>query len=278
MSKPEEKKQEVIHSKIWQEVPEPDNPFAAATCYCSGYDVYGDLLGKISWIEYLYLLFKLEPPTKDQARLLEGIAVAIANPGPRDLSVRAAMNGGVGGATAAACLMAAMAPGAGQFGGAREVALVMNVWHQCGTDFNLWRMKIKSYKEDESEADIWPGSEHFPGFDPYSDSCAGIVINTLDHLSSFNDTKTLQWLQQCRSDLESTAGGALSMTGVIATAFVDLDLSPDQGEMLFLLLRLPGAAVHALEQKANGWRQYPFFSEGLTLTNDPGSSKKASDH
>ena len=95
------KKKEVIHSKIWQETPEPDNPFAAQTCYCSGFDVYGDLLGKISWVEYLYLLFKLEPPTKEQAKLLEGIAVAIANPGPRDLSVRAAMNGGVGGSTSA---------------------------------------------------------------------------------------------------------------------------------------------------------------------------------
>ena len=88
MAEEKEKKKEFIHSKIWEEIPEPDNPFAAAACYCSGYDVYGDLLGKISWIEYLYLLFKLEPPTKDQAKLLEGLAVAIANPGPRDLSVR----------------------------------------------------------------------------------------------------------------------------------------------------------------------------------------------
>jgi len=40
--------------------------------------------------------------------------------------------------------------------------------------------------------------------------------------------------------------------------------------MLFLLLRLPGAAVHSLEQKKLGWRKYPFFGDGLTLTNDPG--------
>ena len=43
--------------------------------------------------------------------------------------------------------------------------------------------------------------------------------------------------------------------------------------MLFLLLRLPGAAVHALEQKKLGWRKYPFFGDGLTLTNDPGPVK-----
>ena len=76
-------KQEVIHSKIWNEDPEPDNPFAAKKCYCAGYDVYGDLLGKASWVEYLFLLFKLEKQTVEQAKLLETISIAIANPGAR---------------------------------------------------------------------------------------------------------------------------------------------------------------------------------------------------
>ena len=48
---------ETITTKIWFEEEEPDNPFAAKTSYCSGYDVYGELLGKISWSEYIYLLF-----------------------------------------------------------------------------------------------------------------------------------------------------------------------------------------------------------------------------
>ncbi|WP_217995141.1 hypothetical protein [Methylogaea oryzae] len=90
---------EVIHSRIWEETPEADNPFAAAACYCSGYDVYGDLLGKASWVEYLYLLFKRERPEPFQAALLETLAVALANPGPREASVHAAMSGGVGGST-----------------------------------------------------------------------------------------------------------------------------------------------------------------------------------
>lgn len=123
MSDPE-KKQETITTKIWDEVPEQDNPFAAKICYCSGYDVYGDLLGKISWVEYLYLLFKLERPTEQQAKLLEGLAVALANPGLRDHSVRAAMNAGATGGTHAASLMAALAVGAGNLGGgARNFSL-----------------------------------------------------------------------------------------------------------------------------------------------------------
>src|SRR3569832_457271 len=60
------------------------------------------------------------------------------------------------------------------------------------------------------------------------------------------------------------------MSGVAAAALMDLGHSPDQGEMLYLLLRLPGAAVHALEQKEYGWRRFPFFTHALELENDPG--------
>jgi len=56
---PDEKIQkEVIHSKIWKEEPELDNPFAAKKSFCAGYDVYGDILNKASWSEYLYLLVR----------------------------------------------------------------------------------------------------------------------------------------------------------------------------------------------------------------------------
>jgi citrate synthase len=62
----------------------------------------------------------------------------------------------------------------------------------------------------------------------------------------------------------------LAMTGVAAAALIDLAFSPEQGEMLYLLSRLPGAAVHALEQQEYGWRRFPFFANGLKLENDPG--------
>ena len=77
---------ETIATKIWREEPEPDNPFAARIAYCSGFDVYGDLLGRISWVQYLWLLIRLEPPTAAQAQMLEALAVGIANPGPHGFS------------------------------------------------------------------------------------------------------------------------------------------------------------------------------------------------
>lgn len=263
------KEKEKITTKIWYEEPEADNPFAAKVSYCSGYDVYGDLLGKISWSEYIYLLFKLEKPQAWQAELIEVVAVAIANPGPRDLSVRAAMNGGVGGSTAASCLMAALAPGAGKNGGAREVYQVMRLWQQCQFDLEQWQQNLSDYK-DEVAVEVWPASEHPPGFDPYGASCATPVLQTLKHLTAIYSDGALAYLSNNREQLERSANCPLGMTGVIAAAFTDLELTDEQAEMLFLLLRLPGAAVHALEQKKLGWRKYPFFGDGLTLTNDPG--------
>lgn len=258
-----------INSTIWREEPEPDNPFAASRCYCHGYDVYGDILGKAGWIEYLHLLLSGERPTGAQRKLLEDLAVAIANPGPRDHAVLAAMNGGVGGSNNAACLMAALAIGAGQLGGAREVALSMEIWQACGTDLEAWRRHIESPVSSE-RADVWPKMEHPPGFDPYGASCATPVRKTLEHLVTLSPDGSLSWLFTRRAALEEITDCPLAMTGVAAAAFHDLGFTPPQGEMLFLILRLPGAAAHALEQNGYGFRRFPFFHDAVHLIDDPG--------
>jgi citrate synthase len=260
---------ESIRSRIWREEAEADNPFAAAACYCHGYDVYGDVLGKASWIEYLYLLFKGERPTREQGKLLEDLAVALANPGPRDHSVQAAMNGGVGGSHSAACLMAALAVGAGQLGGAREVALAMDIWTACDTDLQAWSSRLNDPPQEE-RADVWPTMEHPPGFDPHGASCPTPIRQLLRHLSQQDPAHALSWLEDNRPALEAIADCPLTMTGVAAAAFHDLGLSPQQGEMLFLLLRLPGAAAHALEQKEFGFRHFPFYRHAIHLEDDPG--------
>jgi citrate synthase len=264
----ENKKKEVIHTKIWREEPEPDNPFAAQKCFCAGYDVYGDLLGKASWVEYLYLLFKLEKPTTQQAKLLETIAVAIANPGIRDHSVRAAMNAGVGGSTAASTLMAALAVGAGQYGGAREVYLLLKIWGKFGCDIDDWKQAINSPPKPDLP-DSWPDIKHPIGFDPNSDSFSLPLQQVFHRLLEVGRGDSLRWLHQNQTVLEDVAGCPLALTSIIAAAFNDLDINDEQGEMLYLMLRLPGAAVHGLEQKYHGWRKFPFYINGLEILDDP---------
>lgn len=255
-----------VRSAIWREEAEADNPFAARAAFCRGYDVYGEMLGRARWVEMLYLLFIPEPPTAAQTELLESLAVALANPGPREPSVHAAMCGGVCGSTAASSLMAALAVGAGQLGGAREVYTVATGWASCGTDLAAWQEWLANIGKLPSG--IWPTPEHPPGFDPHGVGTPTPVRQTLACLAGYGAGPRLPWLQQYLSELEAAAGRPLSFSGVAAAALADLGFNPEQSEMLYLLLRLPGAAAHALEQRPLGYKKFPFGSVELETSSE----------
>lgn len=256
---------DLIHTRIWQEEPEPDNPFAAHAAYCRGYDVFGELVGRMRWVEMLLLLFRDELPPPAALDTLEALAVALANPGPRDPSVHAAMCGGVGGSSAAACLMAALSVGAGRYQGARDVFDAMQSWQANGMDIAAWR--ANSLPVDAQEVDIWPPGEHPPGFDAHGVSTATPVRQLLNALAKISGLPRLAWLELHRPELEAAVGLPLGLTGVAAAAFSDLGFTAAEGEMLFLLLRLPGAAVHALEQQQLGYKRFPFYP--VELEDDP---------
>lgn len=265
-----------VTSKFWQEQPEADNPFAAALCRCAGFDVYGDLLGKATATDYWFLLLRHEPPKPWERDLLNALAVAIGNAGPRDLSVHAAMSGGAGGSGLAACLMAALAPAAGNFGGAMEVNTLISLWRQFGTDLAAWQAHVAQdfplAPPPDELAQVWPSLEHPPGFDPYGASCTTPVKQALDALAARSNGPHLSWLRDQREVLEASAKKPLTLCAVAAAALADLGCEPAVGEMLYLLLRLPGAAAHALEQHERGWRTLPFYNDGLILTKDvPGA-------
>lgn len=245
-----------VQSNIWRELAEPDNPYAAQVAYCCGYDVYGDMLRQARWVEMLFLLFHSERPNLAQADLLEALAVALANPGPRDASVHAAMCGGVCGSTAASSLMAALAVGAGQLAGGHEVFLAMQGWQACGTDLIAWQRHLEL--PGHASGSIWPAPEHAAGFDPHGVRTATPVRQTLAYLAGLSVGRHLHWLEQNLAALEAAAACPLALSGVAAAALSDLEFTPEQGEMLHLLLRLPGAAAHALEQTPFGYKKFPF--------------------
>jgi len=258
---------DVIHTQLWAEDAEDDDPFTAQACYCSGYDVYGELLEQATYPEYLYLLFRGERPSAQIARALEILAIAVANPGPRDTSVHAAMCAGVGGSPAAAALMAALAAGAGVSGGAREVFQCMQLWASCGHHPEAWQEALQA-PSAAGKMQVWPDAEHPPGFAPHGQRCARPVRQTLSALATCLEGGHLGWLATHRETLDQVAGRPLAMTGVLAAALTDLGFDPATGEMLTLLLRLPGAAAHALEQGVSGFRRFPFFA--IDIANDPG--------
>jgi citrate synthase len=244
---------DLIHTRIWREEAQPDNPFAARAAYCRGYDVFGALLGNARWIEMLVLLLRDELPAPGALDALEALAVALANPGPRDPSVHAAMCGAVGGSAAAAALIAALSVGAGRAGGAREVHDAMTMWRDCGADFDAWL----AWCAREQPVDTWPAREHVPGFDPHGVSTPPPVAQLL--AATAGAGPRTRWLLEHLEAARAAVGRPLAPMGVAACVFADLGFTPAEGEMLTLLLRLPGAAAHALEQSETGFKRFPFY-------------------
>ena len=255
-----------ITTGIWREEPEPTNPYAARKAYCRGYDVYGQMLGQAGWADMVFLLFTGDAPAPAHKALLEGLAVALANPGPRSSAVHAAMCGGVTGSPSAACLTAALTVGAGGSGGAREVHRAVSAWLAAKGELRPLAAELARVVA-EPAIETWPAAEVWPGFDAHSQTCPMPVLETLDHLAGLSPGAALATLKRGRTQLEAGAGRGLAMTGVAAAAYVDLGLGADAAEMLHLLLCLPGAAVHALEQRGLGYKKFPFG--GLECLDDP---------
>lgn len=254
-----------LQTAIWQEDAETTDAFAARAARCHGYDVYGAMLGRASWAEMVVLLLTGERPSAAAAALLNDLSVALANPGPRDATVHAAMSSGVSGSPAAATLMAALAAGSGQGGGGRDVLLAMESWQRCGRDLAAWAADAAHPPVERD--DTWPALEHRPGFEPHATRRATIVGTTLEALAIHVPGGSVAWLRDHATELEETVGAPVSLAGVAAAAYADLGLSPVQGEMLHLLLRLPGAAAHALEQADLGFKAFPWPE--VELLDDP---------
>jgi citrate synthase len=258
---------EQIRTSIWREEAEPADRFATRSAHCRGYDVYGDMLGRARWVDMLWLLFREEAPTEVQVRLLEALAVALANAGPRDAAVHAAMCSGLGRSPAAAALMAALAVGAGHHGGAQEVAAAMTIWDSRAAPESVALWAAGWLRAAAPSSPIWPVADHPPGFEPNGVVTAGIVRNALQRLADIDGGPRLRWLAAHLVEIEAAMGLPLAMSGVAAAALGDLGFTPEQGEMLHLLLRLPGAAAHALEQRTGSYKDFPFFA--LDLQDDP---------
>ena len=244
----------LISTTIWQDVPCPGNPTLTARARLHGYDVT-ELVAKAGPGEALFLLFRGRRPSTQEAELTRALNVLLLNLGPRDPSVYAAMCGGAPGSTAAACLMAALAAGAGRYGGARDVRDVMLLWpHHCGA-LAQWAPLLTERAPDG----VWPAVAHPAGFEPAAATTAPALIEALEVLSvSAPEDGALARLRKHRVALEQRTRCGLAMSALAAAAYLDLQLTPDQGEMLYLVSRLPGAAAHALEQKVLGYTAFPF--------------------
>lgn len=247
-------------TRLWDEAPDPRSPFLGTTVRLSGFDYFADLLPNARWSELVWLLFTAEPPTADQSALFERLAVALANPGPRDPAVHAAMCAGIGGSHPAASLMAALAVGAGEQGGSAELRRAMLAWQHDQAD----TLTLPDALDAQADAEgLWPG------FNAHSRHTGQTVLQCLDVLCQSPLAEHLTRLREAEPMLTARLDRGLNLTGVAAAAFVDLGLTPSQAEAIHLLLRLPGALAHALEQSEKSYRDFPFFALTEASADEP---------
>ncbi|PCI47081.1 MAG: citryl-CoA lyase [Moraxellaceae bacterium] len=259
-----------IYSTFWQENAQQGNPFSAEECICYGYNVYDDILENGGCREFVLLLFKKgKRPAQWEIELFDKLALFLANPGPRDPSVHAAMCSAVSQTTAAAVLTSALVVGGGLLGGGHEVPFVME-------QFVLWREQGIPSTIDIPEQDCidaWLPFEHVPGFDPNEDSLSRPIKQGLNVLAGLSNVGTLGWLKNNQPELQEKIGYPLAKSGLAAAAFLDLGIEPYIAEQCYMMLRLPGVIAHAHDQHQQGYRKFPFFQDSLQLQDDPGEFK-----
>lgn len=229
-------------TKIWQETPTANNPFVAAHATCHGYDLNA-LIAQRSYTEVLFLLFRGELPTPEQARLLESLMIAFINPGPRHLATRAAINAGIGKTLPEHMLPIALSVMGGKHQGAGQVEVAMRTL----------RANMKSPASDVAntllEGFEFPGegdAELMPGFGSHFNSRDHLTQTIADQLSTLpGNWPAITWAQQFVAALPENLGWLPH--GVAAAAFCDLGFLPRAGVGLFQLISAPGLLAHGLE-------------------------------
>lgn len=232
-----------LTTRIWYEEPSPDNPYIAKRHLCHGYDLK-ELIQSCSFVEVLYLLFRGELPTKEQANLLESLMISLINPGPRHPATRAAMSSAVSKTHVSHILPLSLSCLSGDHLGADEVENSMifikgSIHTEPETILNT--LIENNSKPNEGDWHIAPGfGSRFGTIDQISNDIACVLCNMA------GAGKALQWSAKFVNQISRYQSSWLN-TGIAAAAFLDLGFHPRSGPGLFQILSSPGLLAHGLE-------------------------------
>lgn len=246
-----------ITTKIWEEIPDAENPYIALDARCHGYALM-ELVEKRSFVEVLYLLFRGELPHKAEAELLEKLMIFLINPGPRHPATRAAMNAGVSKTDPVHLLPIGLTILGGTHLGAGEIERSMRFLRQHAKKPAEQAVELlleKSTRPDEGDWHIAPGfGSRYGGIDIMQSKAAGSLADLNEHW------KILRWGCEFSSLLSPYHMGWLA-TGLAAAALADLGFQPRFGAGLFQLLNAPGLLAHGVEQSNKPMTAMPFVKD-----------------
>lgn len=242
-------------TRLWQEVPSPDNPYLAETCRCHGYDIL-ELARKRSFADVLFLLFQGNLPEPEQAKLLESLLILCINPGPRHPATRATMNAGVSRTFPVHLLPIGLSIMGGEApAGAAEVTHAMHLMRRSGDKSPEQVVAdIFSSPSQNPPLRIHGFGNRFGGIDPFAQRVA-------KHLLAVAPTSRMLLWGEALARLLDCHGQGWLLAGIAAAVFCDLGFHPRVGAALFQLISAPGILAHGLELANKPITSMPFLDE-----------------
>jgi len=243
-----------ISTKIWHEQPSEQNPYVAKQSRCHGYDLI-ELAKERSYIDVLYLLFRSELPTKEEAAIFEQLLTSFINPGPRHPATRSAIVAGVGKTDPVHILPIALSTMGGAFQGAGEVEPAVRFLRKNAKKPSkqvALGLIEKGTKPTEGDWLIAPGFGSYYGG---VDLMAGQLAQQMASLPGCG--KLLMWGNELANELHDQQIGWLK-TGVAAAVLADLGFLPFACAALYQLISAPGLLAHGLEYCKKPMTSYPF--------------------
>lgn len=244
-------------TRIWQELPSPDNPYITSKSRCHGYDLM-DLMQKRSFVDVLYLLFRGELPSRDEAKLLEALMIAFINPGPRHPATRSAMNAGVGKTDSSLILPIALSTMSGSYNGAGALEEAMRFLrkhqHKPATEVTANLFSVTD-RPEEGDWHVAPGfGSSYNGIDSMSSQIAERLLN-MEAAGS-----ALLWGQHFANSLSEDGMGWLP-SGVVAAVLTDLGFQPRAAVGLYQIISAPGLLAHGVELANKSITAMPFIAD-----------------
>lgn len=281
-------KRESIRTTICYEQCSQSNPFVAETTLWHGYDSE-KLCAKHGWTEMLFLMAQGELPTSEQNSLLNKVMAFLANPGPRDAAVRAAMNCGAGKTPLPTILTTGLTVRGGMAEGAMHIEAAMrllfgqltkgeplSVDHPdyAGQLIGGYRQFWREHRDDE----IVPWPETPPGFGLYYGE-RDLRAKKLLSLIGADGGKSVSLALEVEEALSREASPVyLTLSGVVAAVLNDLGFSPEHGAGIYMIAGSAGILAHGVEQLPRNWNEYPFWADPSYYNYEgPEPSKKVGD-
>jgi len=229
-----------ISTKIWHEQPSEQNPYIAQQSRCHGYDLIELVKGR-SYVEVLYLLFRGELPTEQEAAIFEQLLISFINPGPRHPATRSAIVAGVGKTDPVHILPIALSTLSGNFQGAGEVEPAVRFLRKNAKkppEQVALALLDEGTKPAEGDWSIAPGfGSYYGGVDLMAEQLAQ-QLGTLPGCGN----QQMGWQK----------------TGVAAAVLADLGFLPFACASLYQLISAPGLLAHGLEYCKKPMNSYPF--------------------